>query len=179
MEVFPYRELILASSFNLHQVPACASTGSVCVVERSFAWAARFRRLARDYEHLSADQLAVGPVKGDGGLNVDIGEAVAVDHAEGVFAFQVLSDAAQTASGSGVVAGVDQGEPLASCRAPGGWPLRTRGTPAGSNPPANSLGGRTIQGKKSLKEIPTKEVWRILIQESCQNWPCTSGGGKL
>jgi hypothetical protein len=96
MEVFPYRELILASSFNLHQVPACASTGSVCVVERSFAWAARFRRLARDYEHLSADQLAVGPVKGDGGLNVDIGEAVAVDHAEGVFAFQVLSDAAQS-----------------------------------------------------------------------------------
>ena len=58
------------------------------------------------------DQLAVRLVEGDGGLDVDVGEAVAVGHQERVvrIAFEVLGDAAQAASGAGVVAGVDQGD---------------------------------------------------------------------
>lgn len=56
------------------------------------------------------DELAVCLVEGDGGLDVDVGEAVAIGHQERVFAFEVLCDAAQAASCARVVAGVDQGD---------------------------------------------------------------------
>ena len=44
-------------------------------------------------------QLAVLLVEGDGGGDVDVGHAVAVGHAEGLVAFEILCDAAQTAAG--------------------------------------------------------------------------------
>src|SRR6266702_1216330 len=56
------------------------------------------------------DELAVFLVKSDAGLDIDVGEAIAVGHAEGIFPFDIFGDTAETASGARVISGVDQGD---------------------------------------------------------------------
>src|SRR5580704_12999719 len=51
--------------------------------------------------------LAMGLVKSDGGGDVDVGYAIAVRHAEGLFAFDEFRDLFEAAGGSGLFAGVD------------------------------------------------------------------------
>ncbi len=51
--------------------------------------------------------LAMGLVKSDGGGDVDVGYAIAVRHAEGLFAFDEFRDLLEAATGSGLFAGVD------------------------------------------------------------------------
>ena len=56
------------------------------------------------------DELAVVFVELDGFGDVDVSDTVAIGHAEGFARGEVLRDAAETAAGAGVVAGVDEGD---------------------------------------------------------------------
>ena len=55
-------------------------------------------------------EFAVGAVEGDGGGDVDVGDTVAVGHAEGLVGVEVLGDAAEASSGAGGFSGVDEGD---------------------------------------------------------------------
>lgn len=52
--------------------------------------------------------LAMIPVEGDQGTDVDVAQAIAVSEAEGVFALEIVTNALESSAGLGVIAGVDQ-----------------------------------------------------------------------
>jgi len=57
------------------------------------------------------DLLSVAAVEGDFSGNVNVTDPIAVGHAESLFTFKVAADVAETATGRGGVASIDQGDP--------------------------------------------------------------------